>query len=70
MPFSDNVGLGVSTAHQHLVDKIDYSGCRLFGFQFRKYVALIVGFVSRFASDESETATEKRTINDYETVLV
>jgi hypothetical protein len=54
--FSDDVGLDVCIAHHHLVDKVHDCRGGLFGFEFGEHVALVVGFVGRFASDESKAS--------------
>lgn len=48
------------TGHHDLCHEVDYGRGGLFGFQFGKYVTLVVGFAGRFASDETEATTATR----------
>lgn len=44
--------------HHDFGDKVDNRGSRLFGFQFSKYVALIIRFTGWFASDKTKATAE------------
>ena len=47
--------------HHDFRNEIDDGRGRLFGFEFSKDVALVIGLASRFTGDKSKTTTGKQT---------
>lgn len=58
--FLDDISLGDGASHHDLIHEIYNSRGRLLWFQFGKYVALIVRFVSRFSCHKTEAATREK----------